>query len=162
MNVNFIDMHQEMANPCVRPYLHFFPEDSGLSISETWHTDHWLREADASLLTPMVRIKKQDYFIFEPTLLSNCSVCMPIRWLLHGGMFFANAWELMAVDSLGGWVVHLYRAFEISQNDLFLSFPLWRSSWQCYHLLDPAYILGVLIFDTVLMCKPLNCFSRLP
>ncbi|KAG1813074.1 hypothetical protein DFJ58DRAFT_720359 [Suillus subalutaceus] len=49
-------IQQEMMNPRVRPLLHFYPEDTG--------------ELDPELLTPVVRLHNQDFFVFEPALLS--------------------------------------------------------------------------------------------
>ncbi|KIK49825.1 hypothetical protein GYMLUDRAFT_253531 [Collybiopsis luxurians FD-317 M1] len=44
---------QEMANPKVRPKLHFYPEDSGNFLSEARQAERWLKEAPDNLLTPM-------------------------------------------------------------------------------------------------------------
>ncbi|TRM65621.1 hypothetical protein BD626DRAFT_628781 [Schizophyllum amplum] len=44
---------QEMANPNVRPKLHFLPEDTVPKVSEAWQADRWLHELDPSLATPM-------------------------------------------------------------------------------------------------------------
>ncbi|KAK6977422.1 hypothetical protein R3P38DRAFT_3334959 [Favolaschia claudopus] len=35
---------QEMANPRVRPHLHFYPEDSGTKLSEARQAQRWLHE----------------------------------------------------------------------------------------------------------------------
>ncbi|KAE9383713.1 hypothetical protein BT96DRAFT_772206, partial [Gymnopus androsaceus JB14] len=62
---------QEMANPEVRPKLHFYPEDSGEHLSEARQAERWLHEAPDDLLTPMARIRDQDYYIYEPAMLSD-------------------------------------------------------------------------------------------
>ena len=133
-----------MANPRVRPFLHFYPEENGLSVNETWHANHWLHEADSSLLTPMARINNQDYYIYEPALLANITVCMPYRWFLRKGKFFAKAWKLHPNVNSFGWIVHTFEIIEISDQDLLLSFPLLKSSWKRYnHLNDPSILIGV-------------------
>ena len=135
-----------MANPRVRAYLHFYPVDNGLSVNETWQADHWLHEADSSLLTPMARIQKQDYYIHEPVLLTNLNVCIPYRWFLRNGKFFAKAWSLSPNEDCRGWIVHTYATVEVSEGDLLLSFPLLKSSWNRYnHLYDPTCIIGMFI-----------------
>ncbi|KAH9007410.1 hypothetical protein EDB83DRAFT_2236503, partial [Lactarius deliciosus] len=48
---------QEMANPRVRPYLRFYPEDAGKTVNEYWHAAHWHEVADSSLVTPMAVIR---------------------------------------------------------------------------------------------------------
>ncbi|KAJ7133509.1 hypothetical protein C8R44DRAFT_829315 [Mycena epipterygia] len=47
---------QEMANPKVRPHLHFYPEDSGPKLSEARQGQRWLKELPDDRTTPMVRI----------------------------------------------------------------------------------------------------------
>ncbi len=42
-----------MANPHVRPYLHFYPEDAGKTVSEYWHGRHWHDNVDPIVVTPM-------------------------------------------------------------------------------------------------------------
>ncbi|KAJ6618918.1 hypothetical protein B0H10DRAFT_1947133 [Mycena sp. CBHHK59/15] len=76
---------QEMTNPTTPTNLHFFPEDSGPSLSQAWQATRWLDELDSDLTTPTIRIQKQDFYIHEPTLLSNGLLCMPIRWFKRGG-----------------------------------------------------------------------------
>ncbi|KAF8509719.1 hypothetical protein JB92DRAFT_2591643, partial [Gautieria morchelliformis] len=60
---------QEMANPRVRPWLHFFPEDSGQHLSEARQGQRWLNDVDGTQLTPMVRVGLRDFYVWEPTLL---------------------------------------------------------------------------------------------
>ncbi|KAJ3769489.1 hypothetical protein FB446DRAFT_621971, partial [Lentinula raphanica] len=60
---------QEMSNPQVRPKLHFYPEDSGKYLSEAHQAERWLNEAPDNLLTPMARIDKRDFYIYEPAML---------------------------------------------------------------------------------------------
>lgn len=137
-----------MANPHVRPQLHFYPEDLGKQLNEAFQARRWLKEMDPTQLTPMIRLQNQDFFVFEPTLLSNGQACMPIRWFQRGGLFFAMAWPLQAAanDIGSGWIVEGYTEIEISQRDLLVSFKNWGIS-QSTSMLPPAHnIIGVFLF----------------
>ncbi|KAI6144100.1 hypothetical protein BKA82DRAFT_4331110 [Pisolithus tinctorius] len=137
-------IRQEMANPHIRPQLHFYPEDSGGQLNEAYQARRWLKEMDPTQLTPMIRLHGQDFFIFEPALLSNGQVCMPIRWFKCGGLFFAKAWSLHAVvnDTGSGWIVEGHTEIEISERNLLVSFKNWNIS-QSTSVLPPAHnILG--------------------
>ncbi|KIJ60407.1 hypothetical protein HYDPIDRAFT_177473 [Hydnomerulius pinastri MD-312] len=69
---SFADIvRQEMANPRVRHGLHFYPEDSGKRLTDARQAERWLDEMDPAQLTPMVRLQNQDFFVFEPALLSS-------------------------------------------------------------------------------------------
>ncbi|KIO17528.1 hypothetical protein M407DRAFT_12314 [Tulasnella calospora MUT 4182] len=57
---------QEMANPKVRPNLHFYPEDAGDTLEHAWQGRRWKEKIDPTLLTPMVRLGTQDFFVHEP------------------------------------------------------------------------------------------------
>ncbi|KAK7027831.1 hypothetical protein R3P38DRAFT_3315357 [Favolaschia claudopus] len=101
---------QEMANPRVRPHLHFYPEDSGEKLSEARQGERWLHELPDEQTTPMVRISAQDYYIYEPAMLDSAEgeFCLPIRWFTRGGEFFAKCWRMVAMstDTVSGW--HVY------------------------------------------------------
>ena len=136
-----------MANPHVRSQLHFYPEDTGKQLNEAFQARRWLKEMDPTQLTPMIRLYNQDFFIFEPTLLSTGQVCIPIRWFCREKLFFAKAWPLRAVvnDTGSGWIVEGHTEIEISQKDLLVSFKNWRIS-ESTSVLPPAHnIIGVLI-----------------
>ncbi|KAK7032978.1 hypothetical protein R3P38DRAFT_3313080 [Favolaschia claudopus] len=100
---------QEMANPRVRPHLHFYPEDSGQKLSEARQGQRWLNEIPDEQTTPMVRISGNDYYIYEPAMLDSGSAecCIPIRWFSRGGQFFAKCWQMAPVstDTHSGWHV---------------------------------------------------------
>jgi hypothetical protein len=138
---------QEMANPHVRPQLHFHPEDSGKQLDEAFQARRWLKEMDPTQLTPMIRLHNQDFYIFEPTLLSSGQVCIPIRWFHHGEPFFAKAWPLRAVvsDTESGWIVEEHTEIEVSQKDFLVSFKNWRISESASGLPPAHNIIGVFI-----------------
>jgi hypothetical protein len=119
-----------MMNPRVRPLLHFYPEDAGAELNEARQAKYWLEELDPELLTPVVRLHNQDFFVFEPTLLSSGQACIPFRWFTRGGKMYTKAWSLRPVtrEMDCGWVVEDFNSFEVSEDDLLVSFKNWDSS----------------------------------
>ncbi|KAI9435019.1 hypothetical protein BJY52DRAFT_1131296, partial [Lactarius psammicola] len=130
---------QEMANPRVRPYLHFYPEDAGKTVNEYWHTRHWHEVADPSLVTPMVVVNNTHFFVYEPTVLANGRVVMPYHWFLHGGSITARAWPLRAVKHGNdmGWIVEEFKTVIVSQGEFSISFGSWGAG-QLPHPLPSA------------------------
>ncbi|KAG1749271.1 hypothetical protein EDB19DRAFT_1629684 [Suillus lakei] len=123
-------IRQEMMNPRVRPLLHFYPEDAGAELNEARQAKYWLEELDPELLTPVVRLHNQDFFVFEPTLLSSGQACIPFRWFTRGGKMYTKAWSLRPVtrEVDCGWVVEDFNSFEVLEDDLLVSFKNWDSS----------------------------------
>uniref|UniRef100_A0A8H7XVA1 Uncharacterized protein n=1 Tax=Psilocybe cubensis TaxID=181762 RepID=A0A8H7XVA1_PSICU len=124
-NVYFVNslsqiLAQEMSNPQVRPFLYFYPEDTGKSISETYQASGWLREINPEDGTPMIRLNNNDFFIFEPTMLIDGRCCIPIQWFLREGVFYAKAW--LMEDTPSGWVVSEDREIKITQSQLLKNF----------------------------------------
>lgn len=111
-----------MSNPKVRPYLHFMPEDAGGHLSEAWQANRWLNELDPSLTTPMARKDNQDFFIFEPCVLRDGTVCMPYRWIVRGDEIHARVWAMIPDHGRQGWIVqeHVTRDVPLSEFDLSL------------------------------------------
>ncbi|KAJ7126468.1 hypothetical protein C8R43DRAFT_897899 [Mycena crocata] len=137
---------QEMANPTTRKNLHFFPEDSRPSLSQAWQASRWLNEIDSDLTTPMIRVDKQDFYIHEPTLLSNGVVCMPTRWFKRGDRMLAKAWKMRPSsneDPNFGWIVEADCEFEIPEADLLISFPLLSTTYLSRKIPDPRKIHGI-------------------
>lgn len=135
---------QEMANPHVRPHLRFYPEDSAKVVNEYWQAKHWREEVDADRLTPMAEIKNQHFFTFEPCLLDDGSVCMPVRWFHRAGVLFAQAWTLRQVFSAdrGSWVVEEYNQIEVPQGKFLVPFDKWDTSFSTRHLPHAKNISG--------------------
>ncbi|KAG2126284.1 hypothetical protein DEU56DRAFT_743067 [Suillus clintonianus] len=123
-------IRQEMMNPRVRPLLHFYPEDTGMELNEARQAKRWLEELDPELLTPVARLHNQDFFVFEPALLLSGRACIPFRWFTRGGKMYTKAWSLRPVthELDCGWVVEDFRSFEVSEDDLLVSFKNWDSS----------------------------------
>ncbi|KAG1784909.1 uncharacterized protein HD556DRAFT_1314704 [Suillus plorans] len=121
---------KKMMNPRVRPLLHFYPEDTGVELNEARQAKCWLEELDPELLTPVVRLHNQDFFVFEPALLSSGQACIPFRWFIRGGKMYTKAWSLRPVtrELDCGWVVEYFHSFEVSEDNLLVSFRNWDSS----------------------------------
>ncbi|KAH9482828.1 hypothetical protein JR316_0004928 [Psilocybe cubensis] len=106
---------QEMSNPKVRPYLSFFPEDTGKSIQEARQAAKWLHEIIPERTTPMIRLHNADYYIFEPTMLKDGSCVIPYRWYVKSGHMYACSWVMEKETSENGtvgWVVRKDRIRE--------------------------------------------------
>ncbi|KAJ3509457.1 hypothetical protein NLJ89_g5213 [Agrocybe chaxingu] len=136
---------QEFANPKVRPHLHFYPEDSGCAVSEARQAARWLHEMPSEDTTPMIRLRDDDYYIFEPTMLVNNTFCIPHRWFIRNGSFYAKAWtlEIVSSDNHHAWRVHKDREIQISQNDLLKNFPKLCRDHQMYNIPHPSQLIDV-------------------
>ncbi|KAF8164203.1 hypothetical protein BJ912DRAFT_1150335 [Pholiota molesta] len=138
---------QEMANPQVAPKLYFYPEDSGKRVSEARQANRWLHELPSDETTPMIRVKKTDYYIFEPTMLNDGSLCIPHRWFTREGRFFAKAWQLEAhpatKDNVAGWIVYQDNTLEICETQLLKNFPDLARDFRAYNIPDPSVIHGI-------------------
>ncbi|EGO30446.1 hypothetical protein SERLADRAFT_404610 [Serpula lacrymans var. lacrymans S7.9] len=63
------------SNPMTRSVLKVYPEDSGTVSNEICQAHQWLYELDSNLTTPMYRIGSQDFYIHEPALLNDNTIC---------------------------------------------------------------------------------------
>ncbi|KAJ7019780.1 hypothetical protein C8F04DRAFT_1404097 [Mycena alexandri] len=136
---------QEMANPIVRDKLQFLPEDSGPSLSQAWQASRWLHELDSDLTTPMIRLNAQDYFIHEPAVLKDGSVCMPTRWFKRNNDTWARVWRMWPIikEGVPGWIVANQQSYDVKSSDLLLSFPDFVSTHSHRGLPDPRIIHGM-------------------
>jgi hypothetical protein len=134
-----------MANPRVRPHLHFYPEDAGKTVNEYWHARHWHESADPTLVTPMAVINNNLFFVYEPAIHTNGCVVIPYRWFLRGGSINAHAWPLRAVrhHNRTGWIVEEYTTVIVSQAELSISFGSWVSCRSHDHLPSAKSIFGM-------------------
>lgn len=142
-----------MANPTISPHLHYYPEDAGDKLSETWQGKRWLREIDPTLASQMIRIAHQDYYVHEPAKLVDGTVVMPVRWFTRAvgsgsqtrQVYWAEAWRLQPVASdegYVGYVVHEYDTVEIPAHSLLLSMPQMVETFASESLPDPRTIIG--------------------
>lgn len=139
-----------MANPKVRPYLHFYPEDTrGRLLAEARQAARWVHEVADEVLTPMIRLPSgQDYYIHEPAMLDSGEVCLPVRWFTRmvGGKFewYAKAWRMEAIASehAVGWQVIACNNYEVAAADLLKNFPTLKADADYHGLPNPSSILG--------------------
>lgn len=119
---------QEMANPHVRPHLHFYPEDTGKTVAEYYQAAHW-RELDDNphKFTPMAAIKDSHYYLYEPCILSDGQVCMPYEWFYRDEKLHASVWMMRAFEN--SWIVEEYNSAVLSQDDFLVNFVDWDSSY---------------------------------
>ncbi|RDB18364.1 hypothetical protein Hypma_000365 [Hypsizygus marmoreus] len=141
---------QEIANPRIGKHLRYYPEDSGQSLEQCWQAQHWLRDMDPTLATPMIRVGNQDFYVFEPTKLRDGSVVVPERWFTRKyrgqDVFFAKAWRTRSmVDEQGpkGYVVLEHDTVDVSMAELLLSMPHLAQTYVSDNVPDPRYIIGV-------------------
>lgn len=113
-------------------------------MSEAWQARRWLIEADPSLLTPMIRIRSSDFYVFEPSLLGDDRICVPYRWFLRHGQIYAKAWHFITTGSgrATGWVVDSRHPFEIAASDLLVPFPTLAETFEVREMIDPRHIVG--------------------
>ena len=142
-----------MANPHVWPHLHFYPEDTGKSVSEYWHAKHWHESANPDLVTPLAVINGRSFFVFEPCLLADARAVIPYRWFVHGNSIMAHAWPLCAtqLNNGTGWVVEEFETVFVSQDELLVPFGLWATSDLAGGLPDATCIIGMLLYDFYLI-----------
>lgn len=133
-----------MCNPKVRPFIHFYPEDTGPYLSEARQGRRWLKELRPEETTPMVRIQGNDYYIYEPAMLNNFSFCIPTRWFTRKGVFFARAWilEPRILGDESGWVVREDLEVEVRQDQLLKNFLQLGEDHERYRVPHPSVILG--------------------
>ncbi|KAJ3727646.1 hypothetical protein C8R42DRAFT_572308 [Lentinula raphanica] len=142
-------IRQEMANPQVRGKLHFYPEDAGSKLCQAWQGDRWKSEMDPHLLTPMVRLLGQDFYTFEPCLLDDGRVCMPVRWFERRGELWGTVWMMKVAESGRGpsglgWAVQSWQSAEIHYSKLLSSFPQLQRIHDSQGLPSPQHIIGKL------------------
>jgi hypothetical protein len=139
---------QDMADPAIRQFLEFYPSCSTTNTLTGAHQGQkWLSEIDSDLLTPMIRLGSQDYYVLEPTMLQNGQLCVPTRWYVQDGSFRAKAWPMeIAQEDPTSWSINLWSEYEIDQSNLLLSFPLLRSLYTTHDIPNPESIRGNILF----------------
>ncbi|KAL1658102.1 hypothetical protein GGF50DRAFT_67939 [Schizophyllum commune] len=136
---------QEVANPRVRRHLHFLPEKVHGRVSEAWQASRWLDELDPDFLTQNIRKRDdptQEFFIYEPALLRNGSVVMPVRWYIDNNTIYAKGWNMSPDPLKRGWIVEEHSEVVFSEHDLDLSLPLFAERHGIYRMPSPRVIVG--------------------
>ena len=141
---------QEVCNPQVRPHLHFYPEDTGKKLGEGRQVERWLKKLRPEETTPMVCIHRDDYYIYEPALLKDLSMCILECWFTQDGTFFARAWkmEIRVIEGQLGWVVRKDIELEVSEHQFAKGFVMLEKEFEQYQLPHPSLIHGMRIFIT--------------
>ncbi|KAJ7502333.1 hypothetical protein B0H11DRAFT_1712900, partial [Mycena galericulata] len=136
---------QEMANPRVRPHLSFNPEDSGPELNEARQGQRWLKEIPDEQTTPMLRIFGHDYYIYEPAMLDDQECCIPTRWFVHGGKYFAKCWKMLVVSSDKGsaWRVLKFEDYEVAAERFLKDFIDFQNDANRYNIPHPSYIIDI-------------------
>lgn len=142
-----------MANPLVRGVLEFYPEDAGQKLKEARQACRWLHEMDPHLLTPMHRMGRTDYYIFEIARLKDGSLCMPFRWFQKNNIMWFRAWKVTVYDNAGrrGWVIEKGDELSFSDETLSMSNEQLRNGVYLGHGYPPITdIVGELISSNLL------------
>ncbi|KAJ7751599.1 hypothetical protein B0H16DRAFT_1839904 [Mycena metata] len=147
---------QEMANPKVRPHLHFYPEDAGPKLSEARQGQRWLNELPDDRMTPMVRISKLDFYIHEPAMLDDGQCVIPTRWFMKDKQMFAKCWEMHVVtkDTSWGWrVIQPTEDFIVPATRFLKDFVTLQADAATYDIPHPSLIIDVVDMGTLLSTK---------
>ncbi|KAI4519102.1 hypothetical protein K525DRAFT_149414, partial [Schizophyllum commune Loenen D] len=150
---------QEVANPRVRRHLHFLPEKVHGRVSEAWQASRWLDELDPDFLTQNIRKRDdptQEFFIYEPALLRNGSVVMPVRWYIDNNTIYAKGWNMSPDPLKRGWIVEEHSEVVFSEHDLDLSLPLFAERHGIYRMPSPRVIYNVHFMTTSNIVSPLE------
>ncbi|KAI6035322.1 hypothetical protein F5J12DRAFT_902148 [Pisolithus orientalis] len=108
---------QEMANLCICPHIHHYPEDAG----------GWLYEIDPTVATPMICKGHQDFYVFKLAKLMDGTMVIPEHWytkpsaLLTSFPFELEYWACTC--HMCGYVIHTYDTIEVPASSLLLLFP---------------------------------------
>ncbi|KAF8513043.1 hypothetical protein JB92DRAFT_3143549 [Gautieria morchelliformis] len=137
---------QEVSNPLVRPHLRFYPEATEGKLSEAFQGSRWLKDMHPALLTPMVRVRGHDYFVFEPAMLCDGSIVMFHRWITMEGQegMWGRAWCMGAVGAHedAGWVVDEQEEILVNERELLLNFPILQLAFAAHGIPPPNRVLG--------------------
>ncbi|KAK7043938.1 hypothetical protein VNI00_008104 [Paramarasmius palmivorus] len=129
---------QIMSNPRMRTHLSTYPKDSGPNkLSQANEGARWTEEIPDEEMGPMVRIVRgqtfRDYYIFEPAMLRDGSVCMPHRWFVQEDKrsarkerYMGKCWKMEPVTREHGrraWRVVKGEEIEVEEDQFLKPFP---------------------------------------
>ncbi|KAI4524760.1 hypothetical protein K525DRAFT_149713, partial [Schizophyllum commune Loenen D] len=138
----------EWANPLVRPHISDYPIDpiGDEAFDRAAHGARWLEEVDGNLSAPMVRIGKQDYFVYEPAVVQTGSGPRPLmvtRWFKRGNVLWGKAHPLLSYDAENtSYVIDACSCEEFKCDQLLLSYPLFKDLHLQYGWPPPDSIRG--------------------
>ncbi|KZS88916.1 hypothetical protein SISNIDRAFT_417595, partial [Sistotremastrum niveocremeum HHB9708] len=145
-------IRQEFANPLVRPKLHFYPEETLGGLRECWQGKKWLKEMAPELLTPMIRIRADDYYVCEPTMLTGPRYCVPLRWFRKEGsqLFHCKAYKIEPQSQNSpehglrtAWTVLSDEEFEFDETELVANYPTLEAFAEAAGVPPPDWIWGM-------------------
>ena len=110
-------------------------------VNEYYQAAHWCTEVAPSQSTPMAVIGGQHYYIYEPCLLHDGRVCVPVRWFMRKGQLFGVAWVLRVVAEQ--WIAEEYNAIEVSHCNLLLPLVAWGSTPLTTRMPQPTQLAGM-------------------
>jgi len=78
----FLTYFQDIANPLLRPYMQFYPEDGEGGMSQLWHGAKWLKDIPDKFLTPMAihPVNAQHFYVREVCQCTDGTLFLPLRW----------------------------------------------------------------------------------
>lgn len=89
----------------------FYPEFMDGKMTEMWHADKWVKDADEDVLTPIFRLDNIVYYVNELVRLSYQSFFIPKRWVKHGKNMQAVGYH---VDNDGVCIRHQDNALRLT------------------------------------------------
>ncbi|KAJ6542980.1 hypothetical protein B0H19DRAFT_1212717 [Mycena capillaripes] len=126
--------------------------NSGPKLLEARQGQRWLTELPNEQTTPMLHISSHDYYIYEPAMLDSeeGEFCIPIRWFVRGGEFFAKCWKMLVVssDTGSGWRILQSDNYEVSARQFLKNFIQFQADAGLYNVPDPSHIIDVLELNT--------------
>lgn len=142
-----------MANPLIRKHLHFYPEDAGSRLREAWQGQCWLHELSPHIVSQMIRVDHQDYYIHEPAKLCDGMVVVPMRWYMRKSssgeqLLYGEGRQLVPVGIPQGrqsYVVLDSSVVHFAATDLSLCLSNLIATYQSDGLPDPRSLIGVLL-----------------
>ncbi|KAF6750475.1 hypothetical protein DFP72DRAFT_1072193 [Ephemerocybe angulata] len=139
-------LSQEMANPEVRPHLAFYPEDNGKQVHEAKQARRWLHEQAPESLTPMVRIRGEDFYTLEPAVLKDETFCIPSRWFKRNQEMYAKCWVITTSrrdTGEYGWRVWLDKEIDVPVSFFSKNFPNFSKDHHLYNVPHPSEIIDM-------------------
>jgi hypothetical protein len=126
--------------------MRFYPEDGKGHLSEAFHGSRWVRDMHPAVLTPMIRVRAHDFYVFEPAMLRSGNVVLVHRWLTEKGGkgMLGRAWEMRAQvgSEAGAWCVDQRVEVKFTEAELLLNFPCLEEVHRDYCVPTPSAIRG--------------------
>jgi hypothetical protein len=141
-----------MANPLVRPHMHFLSEDAGDILKESWQAEKWKDEVNAELSGPMVRQDGKDFFIEEPALANiedvdgstHVAPVIPMRWFMREGKVWGKVHRLREHPVEHAFIIDARSPCEeLPLTSFFNSYVELKTDHRFFGLPDPSKVVGM-------------------